>query len=255
MARADDEIRRLGAIVLQVFLARLVFIEPVAAQAKAERKIGGRRAVPRSRRGLEGDLDPLCASHLAEDEAAERHEVDRGVVLARSDADNHQPGCVEAGGRQDVECAALGGAKVGRLRCGADEWFEIAELRRHRGSRFHVGPHEDHQRAAFGGGQGPEGDLNRSAHNRRMSLFGFDDVRPADRASPVAGADISGGLRRSSISRRDWATHLSRFGSNIASGSRSSCNERAHGASAGPGRGALMRARRISGRRGRDDSD
>ena len=73
--------------------------------------------------------------------------------------------------------------------------------------------------------------------------------------APVAGADKSGGLPRSSISRRDWATHLSRFGSNIADGSRSSCNERAHGASAAPGRRALMRARRISGRRGRDDPD
>ncbi len=195
MTRTDDEIGCIDAVLFRVLLACLVFIESVGAQAKAEGKIGGRRAVPRSRGRLEGDFDPLRSAYLAKDEAAERHEVDRGVVLARSDADNHQPGCVEAGGGQDVEGAALGGAKVGRLRCGADEGFEIAELRRHCGRRFHVSPHEDHQGAAFGGGQGSEGDLNRSAHNRRVSLSGFDDVRPADRTSPAAAPTYRGVCR------------------------------------------------------------
>ena len=156
VARADDEIGRLDAVVLRVLPARLVFVEPVAAQAKAERKIGGRRAVPRSRRGLEGDFDPLRAGHFAEGESAERDEVDRRVVLARSDADNHQPGRVQAGGREDVERGALGAAKAGRLRRGADERFEIAELGRHGGRGFHVGPDEDHERAAFGRGRGPQ---------------------------------------------------------------------------------------------------
>ena len=50
MARADDEIGRFGAVVVRLLLARLVFVEPIAAQPKAEREIRGRRAVPRSRR-------------------------------------------------------------------------------------------------------------------------------------------------------------------------------------------------------------
>jgi hypothetical protein len=170
VARADDEIGRLDAIVLRVFLARLVFVEPVAAQAKAEGKIGCRRAVPRSRRGLEGDLDPLRASHFAEDEAAERHEIDRGVVLTRRDADDHQPRGVEAGGREDVERGAKGSAKVGGFRRSADERFEIAELGCHGRCRFHVGPDKDHERAAFGRGRRPEGDLDGSAHHQRLSF-------------------------------------------------------------------------------------
>ena len=170
VARADDEIGRLDAIVLRVLLTCLVFIEPVAAQAKAERKIGGRGAVPRSRRRLEGDFDPLRAGHFAESEAAERDEVDRRVVFARSDADNHQPGRVEAGGRENVERGALGGAKVGGLRRSADERLEIAELSRHGRGRFHVGPDKNHERAALGRGQRPEGDLDGSAHNQRLSF-------------------------------------------------------------------------------------
>ena len=170
VARADDEIGRLGAIVLRVLLARLVFVEPVAAQAKAERKIGGRRAVPRSRRSLERDFHPLRAGQFAEGESAERDEVDRRVVLARSDADHHQPGRVEAGRREDVERGALGAAKIGRFGRGADERFEIAELGRHRRGRFHVRPDEDDERAAFGRGQRPEGDFDGSAHNQRLSL-------------------------------------------------------------------------------------
>ena len=91
MARADDEIGRLEAVLLRVFPARLVFVEPIAAQAKAERKIGRRRAIPHSRRGLESDFDSFRAGHFAKGEPAECDEVDRCVVLARSDADNHEP--------------------------------------------------------------------------------------------------------------------------------------------------------------------
>ncbi len=91
VARADDKIGRLEAIVPRFLLARLVFIESVGAQAKAEGKIGGCRAVPRSRRRLEGDFDPLRPAHFAEGEAAKGDEVDGRVVLSRRDADNDEP--------------------------------------------------------------------------------------------------------------------------------------------------------------------
>ena len=69
-----------------------------------------------------------------------------------------------------------------------------------------------------------------------MSLSGFDDFKLTDPASPAAGADISGGLLRSSISRRDWATYFSRLGSRAGDRSKSPCNDTTHRASATDGR-------------------
>jgi hypothetical protein len=65
MARADNKIGRLGAVVLRFLPARFVFVEPVGAQAEAKRKIGRRRAVPGSRRSLECNLDALRARRIS----------------------------------------------------------------------------------------------------------------------------------------------------------------------------------------------
>ena len=130
--------------------------------------------------------------------------VDRRIVLARSDADNHQAGSVQAGRRQDVERGALGAAKARRLGRSADERFEIAELGRHGRGGFHVGPNEDDERAALGRGEGPKGDLDGSAHDQRISFVrdsmtsGQPTRRRWRRAAPYRGV-----LPRSSISRRD----------------------------------------------------
>jgi hypothetical protein len=65
---------------------------------------------------------------------------------------------------------SLGAAKAGRLGRGADQRLEIAELGRHHWGGLHIGPDERDQRAAFGRGQRPKGDLDDSAHDKRASL-------------------------------------------------------------------------------------
>ena len=69
-----------------------------------------------------------------------------------------------------VERGALCAAKVGRFGGGADQRLEIAELGCHHRGGLHFGPDEHDERAAFGRGQRPEGDLDDSAHDKRASL-------------------------------------------------------------------------------------
>src|SRR5579871_3003271 len=186
MARADHKVGCLAAVILRVLLARLIFVKPVAAQPKAKSEIGRGRTVPGSGGGLERNFDPLGAGELAEGEAAERDKVDRRVVFTRGDADDEESRSVETSRREDVEGAALGSAKIGRFRGGADQRLEIAELSRHRRGRLHVGSDEHDERAALGRGQRPEGNLDDTAHDKRASLIRISWLASAGGASPAA---------------------------------------------------------------------
>src|SRR5271166_1192756 len=88
MARADDELWRTVALLVRLLLARLVFVETIASQPQSEPEIRGRRAIPRPRRRLEGDLHLLRSGELAEHKPTEHDQIERRVVLARSDADD-----------------------------------------------------------------------------------------------------------------------------------------------------------------------
>ena len=120
VACAYDEIGRFGAVIVRFFLARLVLVEAIAAQAEPKGEIGGRGAIPDCVGSLERNFDPLGAGQLAERKASEHYEVGRRLLLARGDANNQKSRRIEAGGRKDVERGTLRATKVGRLGRGAD---------------------------------------------------------------------------------------------------------------------------------------
>ena len=161
-----SEFGRLTVLLVAVLLLRLVFVELVGSEPQAQGEIRGGGRVPGARGPFEGDLDLLRARNLAEGESAEHDEVERGIVLGRRNPDDHQARGVEPGRRQDIQRRLLRALEMGRLGRGADQRFEVAELRGDRRSRLHVRADKDHKRAALGRSEASKGDLDRSAHSR-----------------------------------------------------------------------------------------
>ncbi len=164
VARANDELRQRGVLLVRLLLACLVLVETITAKPEAESEIRRRRGVPGPCRRLEGHLDLLRAANLAEYEAAEHRHVRRGVVLARRDADDYQSRRVETRRGENVEGSSPCALEIGGFGGGADQGFEIPELRGHCRRRLHVGAHKKHERVAFWRGQRSKGDFDGYAH-------------------------------------------------------------------------------------------
>ena len=170
MARADDEFGRFGVLVVRLLLARLVFVEPVAAQPKTEREIRGRGAVPGSGRRLERDFDPLRAGHLAENEAAERHEIERRVVLARRHADDESRDASRPAGARMSSAVRWAPRKLDALAAARISGSRSPTWAVTSAAGFMSAPTKTTSALPFGRGQRPKGDLDNTAHDKRASL-------------------------------------------------------------------------------------
>src|ERR1700688_3950327 len=104
------------------------------------------------------------------------------------------------------------------------------------GAGFMSAPTNTTSALPLGADRDPNATLTVPLITNAYPLFGFEDFGPTDAASLAADADISGGLLRSSISRRDWATYFSPLGAHAGERSKSPCNDTTYRASATGGR-------------------
>ena len=150
MARADDEIGRLGAVVLRVLLARLVFVESVAAQPKAEREIGGRPGRPRVPAGASKATSTRFApASLPKMKPPSVMKSIGALSLPGATPTTRSRDASRPAGARMSSAVRWAARKLDALAAARMSGSRSPNCSRHSGRRLHVGPDEHDERAAF----------------------------------------------------------------------------------------------------------